>query len=72
MAMARCTASASASGGRVSAWYIGAVLPSASARAISTSITLPFSACMQMSAPFFAVCESALKMVPSSTIRTLG
>jgi len=52
MAMARCTASASASGGRVSAWYTGAVFPSASARAISTSITLPFSACMQMSAPF--------------------
>ena len=37
-----------------------------------TSMTLPFSACMQMSAPFFAVCESALKIVASSTIRTLG
>ena len=27
---------------------------------------------MQMSAPFFAVCESALKMVASSTISTFG
>ena len=37
-----------------------------------TSITLPFSACMQMSAPFFAVCDRALKMVASSTMSTLG
>src|ERR1022692_3472161 len=48
---------------------MGAVFPSASERAMRTSITLPFSACMQMSAPFLAVRESALKMVASSTMR---
>src|SRR5712691_3765963 len=42
-AIARCTASASARVGRVSAWYTGAVFPSASARATITSITDPFS-----------------------------
>ena len=50
----------------------GGRLPFRKARATITSITLPFSACMQMSAPFFEVWESALKMVASSTIRTLG
>ncbi len=51
---------------------MGAVFPSASARWMMTSITPPFSACMQMSAPFFEVCESARKMVASSTMSTLG
>ena len=51
---------------------MGAVLPSASACRTITSITLPFSACMQMSAPFFAVCCSARKIVASSTISTFG
>jgi hypothetical protein len=37
---------------------MGAVLPSASACCTITSITEPFSACMQISAPFFAVCAA--------------
>src|SRR5437763_1751389 len=37
---------------------MGAVFPSARARSTMTSITLPFSACLQMSAPFFVVCRS--------------
>ena len=40
-----------ARGGRVSAWYFGAVLPLASACSTSTSMTPPFSACMQIVAP---------------------
>ena len=71
-AMARCVASASARAGRVSAWYFGAVLPSASAFFTSTSMTPPFSACMQMVPPFFPVLSSALKMLASSSMKTPG
>ena len=71
-AMARCVASASARAGLVNAWYLGAVLPSASAFFTSTSMTPPFSACMQMVPPFFPVRSSALKMLASSSMNTPG
>jgi dihydropyrimidinase len=71
-AIARWVASASARAGRVSAWYFGAVLPSASARCTRTSITPPFSACMQIVPPFLPVRSSALKMLPSSDMNTPG
>ena len=69
---ARFVASPSASGGRVSACHFGSVCFAASARFTRTSMTPPFSACMQMSPPFSAVCESALKIEPSSTWKTPG
>ena len=68
--MARCVASASARAGRVRAWNFGAVCPSASARRTSTSITSPFSACMQIVPPLVPVLSSARKMLPSSSIST--
>ena len=70
--MARCVASPSARVGRVRAWYFGPVLPSASAFFTSTSITPPFSACMQMVPPFWPVRSSARKMLASSSMKTPG
>jgi len=37
-----------------------------------TSITPPFSACMEMSAPISALRTSALKIAASSTMKTPG
>jgi len=65
-------ASASARAGRVSAWYFGAVLPSASAFFTSTSMTPPFSACMQIVPPFLPVRSMARKMLASSSMKTPG
>ena len=65
-----CRGVRSAAVGRVSPWYIGAFFPSARAFFTSTSMALPFSACMQMSPPFSAVFLIALKIVASSTIST--
>ena len=56
----------------MSACHFGAVFFAASARFTSTSITPPFSACMQMRPPFSAVRDSALKMEASSTMNTPG
>ena len=61
-------ASPSVSGGRVSAWYLGSVLPSASAFFTSTSIASPFSACTITRAPVSAATFIVLKSVSSLTI----
>ena len=50
-AMARAVASASTSGGRVSAWKMGASLPCATYSLTSTSMMSPFSAWTQKRAP---------------------
>ncbi len=71
-AIARPVASPSVPGGRVRAWYLGAVWPLRSASATRVSITPPFSACMQISPPFSRVRLRALKIVASSTIRRPG
>ncbi len=72
MAMARWVASASARAGRVMAWYFGSPWPRASACLTSTSMTPPFSACMQMVAPISPERCMAEKMPASSTMNTPG
>ncbi|MEJ7719388.1 MAG: hypothetical protein WKF58_02605 [Ilumatobacteraceae bacterium] len=49
--IARCVASASSSAGRVNEWNFGSVSPRASAWATSTSMAMPFSACIMIIAP---------------------
>ena len=49
--IARFVASPSSSAGRVSAWYFGSVSPRAMAWAMSTSMAMPFSACIIIMAP---------------------
>ena len=70
--IARCVASPSSSAGRVSEWYFGSVSPRAIAWATSTSMAMPFSACIMIIAPdSFAVCI-ARRIWPSSEYRTPG
>ena len=66
--IARFVASPSSSGGRVSAWKRGAVLPRLERLRTSTSIASPFSACTITSAPLPAATSIARKSVSSSTI----
>ena len=65
--MERWTPSASIRVGRVSAWYFGEVLPSASAILTISSMTIPFSACMQTRVPSSPALRIARNSVPSST-----
>ncbi len=58
--------------GRVNACHSGEVLPSRMALAMSTSMTEPFSACIQMVPPFSLVRISARKMVASSDMKMPG
>ena len=64
--IARLVASASVSQGRVSPWLIGAVSPRASACCTSTSMTMPFSACIMIIAPLLAAVCMARRTWPSS------
>ena len=65
--IARWVASSSVSHGRVMPWYCGSVSPRASAWAMSTSMAMPFSACIMIVAPLVvgAVCM-ACRIWPSS------
>ena len=45
--------------GRVSVWYFGSIFPSATASRMISSMTMPFSACMQMRVPFRPACRKA-------------
>ena len=64
--MARCVASPSSSAGRVKAWYFGSVSPRASAWATSTSMAMPFSACIMIIAPDSPAVCIARRIWPSS------
>ena len=55
-----------------SALIIDAMDLSASACCTITSMALPFSACMQIIAPFFEVVRRALKILASSSMNTPG
>ena len=72
MARARCAPSASSRVGRVRAWYFGSRWPSASAILTSSSMTTPFSACMQTRVPSSPALRMARKIVPSSESMTPG
>ena len=64
--MTRLVASPSKMGLRARPWPIGSVVPAATVWAATTSIAIPFSACIMISPPFFAVCCIARKIAPSS------
>jgi hypothetical protein len=64
--IARWVASASVSQGRVAPWYFGSVSPRASACCTSTSMAMPFSACIMISEPFPAAVCMARTIWPSS------
>jgi hypothetical protein len=69
--MARCTASASRASDASTRGNRRCLAFGQGARDV-TSITEPFSACMQIRAPFFAVCESASVMVAPSNYQDVG
>ena len=64
--MARWVASPSSAEGRVYEWYFGSVSPRASAWATSTSMAMPFSACIMIVAPQSAAVCMARRIWPSS------
>ena len=64
--MARLVASASSSTGRVKEWNFGSVSPRASAWAMSTSMAMPFSACIIIVAPDSPAFCIARRIWPSS------
>ena len=64
--MARLVASPSRRGGLVMPWYTGSVWPLAAACSASTSMAMPFSACMLIRAPLLAAFCMALRIWPSS------
>ncbi len=64
--MARFVASPSSRLGRLIEWYFGSVSPLARCCCTSTSMAMPFSACIMIMAPFsLAVCM-ARRIWPSS------
>ena len=70
--IARWVASSSVSHGRVVPWYFGSVSPRASDWAMSTSMAMPFSACIMIVAPLlWAVCM-ACRIWPSLEKKTPG
>ena len=64
--IARCVASPSSSAGRVKEWYFGSVSPRARAWATSTSMAMPFSACIMIIAPDSPAFCIARRIWPSS------
>ncbi len=64
--MTRFVASPSMTGERLTPWKYGSVLPASAFCPATTSMAIPFSACIMISPPFFAVCCMARKMAPSS------
>ena len=64
--MTRFVASPSKTALRARPWPIGSVVPAATVWAATTSMAIPFSACIMISPPFFAVCCIARKIAPSS------
>src|SRR6266545_2473741 len=69
---ARETASPSMIAGRVSPWFTGSVLPSATYWSTSTLMGPPFSACTRMSPPASAALRMARKIDASSDMNTPG
>jgi len=63
--IARAVASPSSSGGLVRPCHPGSVCPLASACATSTSIAMPFSACIMIVAPLLAARCIACRISPS-------
>ena len=64
--MARLVASPSSTDGRVRPWYFGSVSPRASACCTSTSMAMPFSACIMIMAPLSDARCMARRIWPSS------
>ena len=64
--MTRFVASPSKTALRASPWPIGSVVPDSTVCSATTSMAIPFSACIMISPPLSAVRCIARKMAPSS------